>query len=546
VKCLAIDETPIFIEKSIHELQIELDTKIPDFENSAYFQSQLTVKGRIFVNSNEFRLRFLRFELFDIQKSAIRMLKWLEISYSLFGSVALERPVRLSTDFSSHEQKLFRKGYVQVLPIRATGTGRRIMCAIPYDEDYYKASSKQTILKILLYTCWVLGNDIDTQRKGIVVVVMFDSSFHQIPSINGAGIMRPSDQWVMSVRTSAIHICSPDTPFFRLRRRFLTMVVGSLIRSRLQLHLGTSIELRYIIQVYGIPVEFIPITHTGKIKLTYIRQWLRIRYMIEDQEKLIATDYNIKNIIVEAPYLNDVLFKQGDSFTRHPGNDMLRNLIECKVKQLYDNNDNKTQLQAVTKELKKALVSEIMDEIEHAHGGRFLYWHQSNNMSDCWWVLLHTNGNINDQKAISTKIEFLLRKLYNKEQHLRQAIRRKYMNKQQELILHQNNMFTDTQNNNNNNEKKTKIIECNNNDTRSLIIIDPPSTTINQNGGTFLFHSLDGRHNNTQGLLSLHHHDSGNDSDDSINIAMKTAVSSSSSCIPSSECFGMKFVPCSD
>jgi hypothetical protein len=108
VKCLAIDETPVFIEKSIHELQIEIDNNIPDVGKTAYLHSQLTVKGRTFVNSKEFRLRFLRFELFDIQKSAIRMVKWLEESYSLFGSVALERPIRLSTDFSSHEQKVFR------------------------------------------------------------------------------------------------------------------------------------------------------------------------------------------------------------------------------------------------------------------------------------------------------------------------------------------------------------------------------------------------------------------------------------------------------
>ena len=111
------------------------------------------------------------------------------------------------------------------------------------------------------------------------------------------------------------------------------------------------------------------------------------------------------------------------------------------------------------------------------------------------------------------------------------------MNKQQELILHQNNMATDAQNNSNNDEKKRKVIECNSNDTRkrSLIVIDPPATTINQNGGTFLFHSLDGKHNNRH---KTHGVDSGNDSDDG-------GTSMSSSCIPS-ECFGMNFVPCAD
>jgi hypothetical protein len=521
---LAIDETPELIDQSLHELQIEINNTIPHIGMNAYLHSQLTVKGRTFVNSKELRLRFLRIELFDIQKSAIRILKWLDKAFNLFGHVALERPICISTDFSLREQKVFRKGYIQLLPFRASGTGRRIICIIPYDEDWYAISIKIK-LKILMYIFWVIGNDIDTQRKGVVVVILFDSSFHQIFHLKGAGVIRPSDDWLLSVRTSAIHICTPDTPFFRLRRSFLTMAIGFHNRSRLKLHVGTPVELRYILQVYGIPVEFIPMTYTGKIKSSYIRQWLRLRNMIEDQEKLIATNSNTNNIIVEAPYLNDVLFKTGASFTSHPGNITLHNLIESKVKKLYENNNNKPQLQVVIKELKKALVLEIIDEIEYLHHGRFVYWHQSNDMSDCWWVLLHTNVNINDQKAIFNRVDSLFRKMYTKKQQQQQQqklLKTKLMNK---------NMATDQNNSNNNEKAKT---QCNNND--SLINTDPlitatatststTTTTTSQNGGTLLFHSLDGK--------NIYHKDNSNRNDD-CNITS------------SSECFGMTFSPCYD
>jgi hypothetical protein len=322
----------------------------------------------------------------------------------------------------------------------------------------------------------------------------------------GAGKLLSSGHWIMSVRLSAIHICTPDTPFFRLRRHFLAIALGSHNRARLKFHLGTSIELRYKLQVYGIPIEFIPVTFTGKIKLSYVRQWLRLRYMIEDQEKPIAINHNNNNIIntdnyndnyndndndivVESPYLGDVLFKQGDSFTSHPGNNTLRNLIECKLKQLHEVEveNNNLQLKGVIEDLKKTLVLEIMDEIEHKHQGRFLYWHKSNIMSDCCWLLLR-NGN--DQKIIFNKIDFLFRRMYSKKQ-------------QQQKVIKTNRMTG--QNNSNRNEKRK--FECNYND--SLITID--STTINQNGGTFLFHSLDGNKCNND----------------------------------SSECFGMQFIPCS-
>jgi hypothetical protein len=549
VKSLAIDETSVLIERSLHELQIEIDSKIPDLRKSAYLQSQLTVKGRSFVNSKEFRLRFLRFELFDIQRSGIRMLKWLELALSIFGSVALERPICMS-DFSSHEQKIFRKGYIQVLPVRAFGTGRRIICISPYDEDWYTIS-KQLILKIVMYTFWIIGNDIDTQRKGVVLILMFDSSFSQIRK----GVILPSDQWLLCVRMSAIHVCSPDTPYYRLRRSLVTMAIGSENRSRLKLHLGTSVELRYKLQVYGIPIECIPLTYTGKIKLSHIRQWIRLRNMIEDQEELIAADSNSNtnitnndNIVVEAPYLNDVLFKQGNSFTSHPGNNTLRTLIESKVKQ-FVGIENCNPHQAVIKlSRRKELLQEIMVEIEDKHHGRFLYWHKSNDMTDHWWVLLHSNGNTNDQKVTLNKIEPLFRKMHAKikqQYQLQQKlINTKRITMQQELI-HQK---MDTgQNNSDQGNEKTKIESIIND---SLSIIDPPAittasstTTINQNGRTLSSHALaDGKHNTNHGLLSFHQIE-----DDDTNRTMTmTTASSSLSCIPSSECFGMKFVPFSD
>ena len=500
---MAIDETQILIEESIDELQIEIDNKIPDTGKTAYLQSQLTVKGRTFVNSRQFRLRFLRYELFNIQKSAIRMLKWLDKAYDLFGAVVLERPIRLSADFTVEEQKVFRKGYVQLMPVRAFGTGRRVVCCLPYDEGWY-TTSKQIILKILMYTSWVIGNDIDSQRKGTVLISMFEPSFPQKPTHEAP--LRPSDHWLMTVRTSAMHICTPDTPFFRLRRNFFTMAIGSNNRTRLRLHIGTPIELRYILQVYGIPIDSIPITYTGKMKLSFVRQWLRIRNMIEDQEKLIANNFSTNNIIVEAPYPNDVLFKQGDSFTSHPGNEMLRNLIDSKVKQLYEMENSKPSK-------KKELILEIMDEMQHTYSGRFLYWHQCSHMSDCWWVVLHTNGDTNnDQKIVFNKIEPIFRKQYYKKQQQQKVIRTRYMNEQQELILHQNNMVTDAQKNNS--------INCG-----------------------------DGNSYDSDTTMATHH-DSSNDSDGDINIRSSSlslpSSSSSSSCIPLSECFGMKFVPCSD
>lgn len=334
------------------------------------------------------------------------------------------------------------------------------------------------------------------------------------------------------------------------------MAIGSHNRARLKLHIGTSIELRYIIQVYGIPIEFIPITYTGKIKLLYVRQWLRIRNMIENQDelrhKMMAPELNSNTstiintntidtntiscnddsiVIVEAPYLNDILFKMGVSLTNHPGNNTLRNLIDSKVKQLHESySDNPSQQQFPKKDIKKTLLFEIMDEIVHKYGGRFLYWHQDKTMSDVWWVLMQPNGNNgNDKKLILQKIEHLFRKSYLVQQQQHQKrIKTKHMKQQQQQQL-QSIQKTNT-------TAATDInSNCNiSNDRR--IINDPPvaattsTTTVNQNGGTFLFHSLDGKNSTNCG--------NGNNNDSNTTMAITSSSPSTSS---SSECFGMNF-----
>merc|ERR1712032_868815 len=123
-----------------------------------------------------------------------------------------------------------------------------------------------------------IGSDVDAQRKGIVFVVWFDVSLLSIQSHSLAKVvqvvrhgfemsMRYNNRFLalMSVRCSALHICSPKASFFRMVRSVLAIGFGSDNRSRLKLHTGTSIELWYTLQGYGIPMDHLAISCTGKI-----------------------------------------------------------------------------------------------------------------------------------------------------------------------------------------------------------------------------------------------------------------------------------------
>lgn len=172
VKCLAVEETPELIEKSLKELTEEINHKIPNAQKRAYLKSLEPVNdnsknashsssntnGPICVSSSpkvvgnnhsennhisshfpssyihgrDFRLRFLRCDLFDIQKAARRLVTYLDMLVELFGDYALRRPICLS-DFTKEELRHFRKGMIQILPYRDR-TGRRILIAFPEEE----------------------------------------------------------------------------------------------------------------------------------------------------------------------------------------------------------------------------------------------------------------------------------------------------------------------------------------------------------------------------------------------------------------------------
>jgi hypothetical protein len=136
VHCMAPDETPELLTRSMEQLSIELDNDdhIPQDEKCAYLLSRRLQQehelNTSYVNSIEFRSMYLRSELFDVKKAARRIVKALDFLLNIFGEYALmERKIKLS-DFTKKELNLMRKGAIQLMPSRDRG-GRRIIVAFP-------------------------------------------------------------------------------------------------------------------------------------------------------------------------------------------------------------------------------------------------------------------------------------------------------------------------------------------------------------------------------------------------------------------------------
>ncbi|VEU43874.1 unnamed protein product [Pseudo-nitzschia multistriata] len=140
VRCLAPEETPEMIRDALRKFSNELD-KLPRHTMRAYHISQKPTQRsppqRTFVNTDDFRLRFLRAQLFDVPKAARCMANYLKVILDHVGEYALFRPIRLN-DFTKEEQRVFRKGLAQLLPYRDRH-GRRVLVVF-MGEDWEEVS----------------------------------------------------------------------------------------------------------------------------------------------------------------------------------------------------------------------------------------------------------------------------------------------------------------------------------------------------------------------------------------------------------------------
>lgn len=116
VSCLAPEETPELLEQSLRALELSLDRMITDPPSlkSAY---NLVRNSDSYVNERNFRLRFLRSELFDEEKAALRIIKYLDVVLAVSGEDAL-RTRFLLDHFTKEEMKIIRSGCIQLLPYR--------------------------------------------------------------------------------------------------------------------------------------------------------------------------------------------------------------------------------------------------------------------------------------------------------------------------------------------------------------------------------------------------------------------------------------------
>lgn len=358
----SINEAPELLRDSLKQLSIELDS-IPLKNKTAYETSQTFPKT--YVNTEEFRLIFLRCLCFDERKAAQRIVNYLDLIHYCFGEAVLERDIRIS-DFDEESAKLLRSGTLQVLPGRDR-SGRRIAGKFPSMLDDQRRPAIHRI-RLGIYMMMALArNSIDAQKKGVVGV--FWAHNIRTDDFKTRSFVHAKLIPCLPIRFTAAHIClrSAYNNYSKRLKMMFVYAIGPENRKRLRVHFGTAIECLYALQTFGIQSHHIPIyANTGNYKVQNHTRWLKLQQMKDD-----AFEKNESFAGIECPTHNDVVFGRGWVKVRHPGNAVFRDMIETQLEK-YTNTRSKRDKTLMT----WSIVSELKES-----GARFLREDKSG-----WWM----------------------------------------------------------------------------------------------------------------------------------------------------------------
>jgi len=169
-------------------------------------------------------------------------------------------------------------------------------------------------------------------------------------------------------RIASVHFCCQDGVAIRMIKAVSLLMMGDNNMIRFQCHnTDDQWEARYKLMSYGIPVDLLPFTDTGNVKIKNFVQWTKVRKLIENKKRVDSME------LVECPLSTDVVYKIGTGSMAHPGNVKFRDLLEANFMDYHKSTNHAG---------KQAVVRRIMEEVLQPEG-RFLEW----DSRGCWIVI---------------------------------------------------------------------------------------------------------------------------------------------------------------
>lgn len=229
-----VDEVVTETPELIAERLAELDTTIQMIRHKeAYLEAEQISTD--YIRSKKFRLMFLRAELFDVQKAAKRLVRFMEGKKRLFGTDCLARPIYLS-DLDENDLHSLSCGGIQMLPNRDRAGRAVFVEAMRSHAESFKYADN--MVKAFVYMVLAAAEDEETQKHGMVSINYWIGHRMEIdPELLRKAPMPLS--WI-PLRFCGLHFCA-NNHLLRVAFSLLAKSLDVDRRARARLHTGTCI-----------------------------------------------------------------------------------------------------------------------------------------------------------------------------------------------------------------------------------------------------------------------------------------------------------------
>lgn len=267
-----VTETPELIETSLaHFNQAEAAIVMATKQSTPTALHQAHTKCPHLL-TNDFKLKFLRAEIFNVKLALKRYVNYWHQRLVLFGPAKAFQDMTLS---QALENDLGSLGIGFARYVGEHPSGRAIVLMDPSRLDGI-AYDRDSLGRAIWYTYHAMVERPGVQQKGVIVIWRL-SDFH-MGLLDRKLVKKMSKclQGALPVRISAIHMCDPPT-IFKIIMPIVNVFLMERVRRRLKFHWsrgrGTMMGQ---LERYGLGKDVLPMELGGSVVL-YHDEWLKKR-----------------------------------------------------------------------------------------------------------------------------------------------------------------------------------------------------------------------------------------------------------------------------
>jgi len=264
-------ETPKFISLSLSNLDKKLQ-KIPDGKKEAWALAQNRCPDLV---GDSHKLMFLRCEVFDIDRTSRRLVKYWRKRLNLFGEDKAFKALTIKNCFPDEiERAALSNHFLQVVPIQEN-TGRGVLLFTPAARPETKTSI-DIALRVVWYKIHAVLESETAQQKGIISFVDIENYGAADLDKKWARNTMEAVRGVLPIRISAFKLYHTPS-IIKLFWPFIYMCIGPILRKRVFIISGENEEIVQKMQIDGMSVEEIPSQLGGSLQLDQ-NTWVEERY----------------------------------------------------------------------------------------------------------------------------------------------------------------------------------------------------------------------------------------------------------------------------